>query len=156
MGSNNRLVCRWEDAMRYMDIIARQMRAQIFNPALIVAIANGGIIPAGLLCQAFPGASFISVRVKGYKQGIVGEKLPGGPSIFPDDIQTLITLDSPNVLVVDDIADTGATFKLVSDYMPRAKYAAMYAKPQAAPDVNYIGHYCAQDKWVNMPWEIYA
>jgi xanthine phosphoribosyltransferase len=60
-----------------------------------------------------------------------------------------------NILVIDEVCDTGRTFRMLRSYLPNAIYAAPYVKTVGS-------HYChhkvvevAQDVWLDFPWERY-
>ena len=54
---------------------------------------------------------------------------------------------------VDDLSDTGTTFKLIRVLFPKATLAAVYAKPVG---LNYVDIYSLDipDKWIVFPWDI--
>ena len=56
-------------------------------------------------------------------------------------------------LVIDDLADTGATLRAVRALYPRARFAALYAKPQGRPQLDDYVTDVEQDRWLVFPWE---
>jgi xanthine phosphoribosyltransferase len=58
------------------------------------------------------------------------------------------------LLVVDDLADTGATVKIVRALLPKAHVATVYAKPLGAPLVNTYVTEVSQDTWIYFPWDL--
>jgi xanthine phosphoribosyltransferase len=57
-----------------------------------------------------------------------------------------------DLIVIDDICDTGLTFRHIKARFPNAVYAALYAKPQGVDLCDYHCQLVPQDHWVVMPW----
>ena len=64
-----------------------------------------------------------------------------------------VSEDGPDVLIIDDLVDTGATAKVVRAMLPLAHYAAVYAKPQGRPLVDTFVTEVSQDTWIFLPWD---
>ncbi len=60
-----------------------------------------------------------------------------------------------DVLVVDDLADTGATLKLLRDMLTDCTVVTLFAKPDGAALVDLYHQDIAQDVWVRFPWDTY-
>jgi xanthine phosphoribosyltransferase len=58
------------------------------------------------------------------------------------------------LLVVDDLADTGATVKIVRAILPQAHVATVYAKPLGRPFVDTFITDVSQDTWIYFPWDL--
>jgi hypothetical protein len=60
------------------------------------------------------------------------------------------------VLVVDDVADTGATLKLVQDFLrehvAEVRCAVVYEKPSTIVNCDYVWR--QTDDWINFPWSV--
>jgi len=56
------------------------------------------------------------------------------------------------LLVIDDLADTGATVKLIRAVLPKAHVATVYAKPLGRPLVDTFITEVSQDTWIYFPW----
>ena len=61
--------------------------------------------------------------------------------------------DGTGCLVVDDLADTGSTFRAIRKILPQATYACLYVKPQGKPSADYFVTEVSQDTWIFLPWE---
>ena len=62
--------------------------------------------------------------------------------------------DGAKTLIVDDLVDTGATAKVVREMLPRAHFAAVYAKPLGRPMVDTFITEVSQDTWIYFPWDM--
>jgi len=58
-----------------------------------------------------------------------------------------------NVLIVDEIYDTGATINLIKQHHPNTDFAVLYHNLNL-PRLNYYGHIKRLDHWLVFPWEM--
>ncbi len=58
------------------------------------------------------------------------------------------------VLIVDDLTDTGKTAAEVRAMLPKAHFAAVYAKPKGRPMVDTFVTEVSQDTWIYFPWDM--
>ena len=58
------------------------------------------------------------------------------------------------VLIIDDLVDTGATARIVREMLPKAHFAAVYAKPSGRPMVDTFVTEVSQDTWIYLPWDM--
>jgi len=56
--------------------------------------------------------------------------------------------------IVDDLADTGATAKIVREMLPRAHFATVCAKPFGRPMVDTFITEGSQGTWIFFPWDM--
>ena len=62
--------------------------------------------------------------------------------------------NSPNILIVDDICDSGETFRELFKMYPKSKFACLHFKPHVShfnPD--FSANKFFSDAWLNYPWE---
>jgi len=57
------------------------------------------------------------------------------------------------VLIVDDLVDTGKTARVVRELLPKAHFAAVYAKPAGREAVDDFITEVSQDTWILFPWD---
>ena len=118
----------------------------------IIAIGKGGIVPAAIIWQCIPNAKFHVIHITSYtKDGKKEPEFVFGADYLP------AGLDSPDTLVVDDICDSGDTFRFLRKYLPNANYAAMLQRNDTEENPNeesdFIGRVVEKGVWVDFPWE---
>ena len=118
-------------------------RAGTYKPTHIVGIARGGLVPAVMLS---------------HRLNLPMETL--GVS-FRDNKATHHTKFKPikdaRYLIVDDINDSGTTFKVVTDIFKNRRLqhrtAALINKEKSDFDVDFYGEMFYYDDWITFPWE---
>ena len=129
-------------------------------PDLIDAIARGGLIPAGAIAYAMDVKAMGTMNVEFYSG--VGQTL-AEPVLLPP-LMDVSAMDGKRVLVVDDVADSGKTLKMVMDLIAEhgltldggasvrvdARSAVVYKKPVSIIEPDYVWRHTSQ--WINFPW----
>lgn len=132
--------------------LAQQVADDGFRPDLILAIARGGLFIAGALGYALNVKNLHVMNVEFYTG--VDERLEM-PVVLPP-VPQPVDLSGARVLVADDVADTGATLKLVKDFcldhVAEVRCAVIYEKPATSVHCEYVWRHT--DKWINFPWSV--
>jgi xanthine phosphoribosyltransferase len=113
-----------------------------------VAIARGGLVPAAIVARELDMRVIETICVASYAQ----EKIQGDIKILKSVLPE--TARGEGLLVVDDLADTGATVKIVRAILPKAHVATVYAKPLGRPFVDTFITEVSQDTWIYFPWDL--
>jgi hypoxanthine phosphoribosyltransferase len=75
------------------------------------------------------------------------------PTFLPPYLE-LVDLDDAEILVVDDVADTGHTLRMVHDFVAgkvrTARTAVLYEKPRSVITCDYVWR--RTSRWINFPW----
>ncbi len=148
--SDEREVLTWELYGRGIRELAQQIADDGFAPDIILGIARGGLIPAGSIGYALSVKNCYMMNVEYYTD--IDERLDV-PVILPPYLD-MVDLNDANVLVVDDVADTGHTLQkvheFVSDKVNSTRIAVLYEKPRSVIQCEYV--WKRTDKWINFPW----
>lgn len=123
--------------------------ASIGGFSAIVAVTRGGLVPAGIVARELGIRVVETVCVASYHE----ENLRGQAQVLKPLSETILGRPSEEVLIIDDLVDTGATAKAVREMLPKAHFATVYAKPQGAPLVDTFITEVSQDTWIFFPWD---
>jgi xanthine phosphoribosyltransferase len=117
----------------------------------IVCVTRGGLVPAAIVARELGLRVVETVCIASYDHMSQGELKV--LKTVAREIAALGGEGGSAVLVVDDLVDTGATAKIVREILPRAHFAAVYAKPQGKPLVDTFVTEVSQDTWIFFPWD---
>ena len=129
---------------------AEKIRKSSFKPDVIIAVSRGGWLPARVLADLLD-TGLGNVSVEFYLGVAETRKAP----VLTQSAS--VAVEGKKVLVVDDVADSGESLKLVKAHVlqqgaTEARVATVYYKPwsRVKPD------FYAQEtrRWVVFPWEI--
>ncbi|MFA4993939.1 MAG: xanthine phosphoribosyltransferase [Bdellovibrionales bacterium] len=117
----------------------------------LIAVTRGGLVPAAIVARELDIRIIETVSIVGY------ESCAGDPSHshtanivkHPANVG-----DGAGWLVIDDLVDTGRTGNVVREILPKAHFAAIYAKPMGKPLVDTFVTEVSQDTWIYFPWDI--
>ncbi len=113
----------------------------------IIAITRGGMVPACIIARELEILNIETFCITSYDVKNQSEtkvlKMPSS-----------VDKDGDGWLVIDDLVDTGKTFALARETLPKAHYACIYVKPMGAKQTDtYITEF-SQETWVHFPWDM--
>jgi hypoxanthine phosphoribosyltransferase len=121
-----------------------------FEPDIILAIARGGLLVAGALGYALSVKNLYTMNVEYYTG--VDQRLEV-PMILPP-VPDPSFLANADVLIADDVADTGHTLAAVKGFctgkVAEVRVAVLFEKPRSVVKCEYA--WKATDRWVEFPW----
>lgn len=119
----------WYDMDEYVTYIASQIIDDDWKPRKICGVTRGGLVAGVMLSHQL--------------------NVPFEP-IAPD----TILFDSNNVLIVDDIYDTGKTITQLKRLNRHARFAVILFNEQMGDyAVDYYGQTYSGNEWIVFPWE---
>lgn len=130
--------------------IARDVIAAGFVPEVVVAIARGGLLPAGAIAYGLGVKNCGAINVEFYTG--IGTVLDA-PELLPPELD-MTYLNGRRVLLVDDVADSGRTLdlavRLLVERGADVRSAVIYTKPTTIiqPDFSWKN----TDLWIDFPW----
>lgn len=143
MQHTNRLYLSWQDI--HQDTYALASQLQNHGPwKKIIAVTRGGLIPTAILVQYLDIRLIDTVCIATYTRHHEDSQAKVFKTIHDDARQ---------ILVIDDLVDTGKTFEILKSSLPNATYATVYFKPQGKQQVDYTIKRIPQDVWIVFPWE---
>lgn len=150
MTDPEREILTWERFGEVSERLADAIAADDFAPDAVLGIARGGLFLAGALAYALGVKSVFLMNVEFYT-GV--DKRLAEPIILPPQLQMGDIADM-NLLIADDVADTGATLELVHQlclsHARQTRTAVLYEKPISTVRADYVGH--RTDRWIVFPW----
>ena len=146
----DREVMTWADFGGASRGLAQQVADSGFRPDVVLAIARGGLAVAGALAYALSVKNCFAMNVEFYTG--IDERIEM-PIMLPPTLD-MVDITGMNVLVADDVADTGKTLELVhqviNSHVREARCAVLYQKARSAIDCEYV--FKRTDRWINFPW----
>lgn len=142
----------WGRIERLAMQLAEKIEASGFKPEILVGIAIGGLVPLALLARELDVRNVVTVTARSYdnKTKLQGEIVI---SHMPE-----VHLRGKRVLLVDEMADSGGTLKVISGILTsryevdELKIATLVVNKENCtfpPDFSVL----SVDRWVNFPWE---
>ena len=140
----------WHEIDACVETVGRAIRAARFRPDCIVAVLKGGLIPARLLSDFFGAIEIYPIRVKAYIKTHKLARIRLESFRYP--------IGRKNVLLADDIHDSGQTLQKVIRHLqrrrPRAlRTATLFYKRRASHSPDFHASTVAPNIWVVFPWE---
>ena len=145
-------VLSWDFTYQLLIELANKIKRSNYRPDLIVGISRGGWPPARVISDFLENPNIANIKVEFYSDITKTLKKP----VITQNIS--MPVREKSVLLVDDVADTGTTLKLVYDKLitnkaKDVKVATLYYKPKSVfkPDFYMM----ETNAWVIFPWERY-
>ena len=150
--SDEREVMSWDDLGTGARDLAHAVADDGYRPDIVLAIARGGLLVGGAVAYALGVKNTFAMNVEFYTG--VDQRLDM-PMILPP-VPALVDFEETQVLVVDDVADTGATLELVKEFcagkVGEVRCAVLYEKPQSTVRCEYVWRHT--DRWIDFPWSV--
>jgi hypoxanthine phosphoribosyltransferase len=141
----------WDQIYDMLLNLAEKIKKDRFKPDLIVGVSRGGWPPARVLSDLMDNPNLANARA-GFYLGVAETK---GEPVLTQPVSTSVA--GKKVLIVDEVADTGKSLKLVKEHIieegaEKVKVVTVYYKPWSIfkPDY-YERETCS---WIVFPWEI--
>lgn len=124
-----------------------------FNPDLIIGILRGGIIPAVLVSVLLKNKNLFAVKCDSYDSDLFERDRGRTQPKITQSVET--SLRNKNVLLVDDVSETGASMKAVVDMLSKKKpkeirTLVLYCKTWSKFKPDYFGEETSD--LVEFPW----
>ncbi|MAH06015.1 MAG: xanthine phosphoribosyltransferase [Pseudomonadota bacterium] len=112
----------------------------------IVAITRGGMVPACIIARELDVRLMETYCISSYDHDNQrNANILKGPEAAGD---------GEGWLVIDDLVDSGNTFRIAREHLPKAHFAAIYGKEQGIPTVDTFVTEVSQDTWIHFPWDM--
>ena len=142
-------VPNWRNIYLMLLNLAEKIRRGTFKPDVIIAVSRGGWLPARVLSDLIEAPTG-NVGVDFYLGVAETRKVP----VLTQNVN--VPVAGKKVLVVDDVADSGKSLKLVKKLLFKqgamdVQVATIYYKPLSIIKPDYFAR--ETKRWVVFPWE---
>jgi len=140
----------WDQIYELLLNLATRVRRNGFKPDVIVGVSRGGWPPARVISDLLGNPRLANVTAEFY----VGVAETKGKPIITQPVS--VSVKGKKVLVVDDVADTGESLRLVRAHLgvqgaTEVKIATIYYKPWSVIIPDYYEK--ETSSWIIFPWE---
>lgn len=140
----------WDKIYEMIVDLALVIRGSGFKPDLIVGVSRGGWAPGRILSDLLENPHTANIKIEFY----VGIEKTGRKPVVTQPISEDIS--KKNVLVVDDVADTGESLKLALDHVlekgaGKIMTATVFYKPHSKFKPDFFAD--TTSNWIIFPWE---
>jgi len=139
----------WEELHKLTLEVGKQINNN-FKPDVLIGLVRGGLVPARILSSFLNNPRLYCMKIEFYDKD-------DNPTKKPNITQELnVHLENLNVLVIDEVCDTGSTLKTTLEYLKKfnpkdIKTAVIHLKPHSIFKPDF--HADTTDKWIIYPWE---
>ncbi len=140
----------WDQFHRDARALAWRLSGKSEKWKAMVCITRGGLVPAAIISRELGIRTIETICVASYhdyaEQGDLKVIKEVAPALMED--------GGKDILIVDDLTDTGKTAAVVRAMLPKAHFATVYAKPKGVPLVDTFVTEVSQDTWIYFPWDM--
>ena len=158
----NKLIIDWKEYNQIVEKLAIQIHDSGFKPNLLIGIMRGGAPIIDVLSRVFK-LKCAYLAVESYS----GENIEDqqGELIFSRELSSTVQEMSGNILLCDDLSDTGLTLnksiEWLKDYGPTKKFikevktACLWKKKSSTFEPDFCPVRLDSDPWIVQPTEHY-
>lgn len=150
--SNNKKYYTYNEIHQYCEILANRLKGGNYDS--VVGVSRGGLIPATIIAEYMNVRELRTVGVHSYQlNGMVGKR---SKSVL---YQSCSPYLSGNVLLIDDISDTGETFKFLLNHFSRnnninkVTTCSLFVRRSSNHIPDYYHTDIIGNDWIVFPWE---
>lgn len=141
----DKIYIRWEEFHQDVKSVCEKIKnSGTYNK--IVAISRGGLLPAGIIAYELDIRNCHAINIATY----IGDEHRELDHL--DNLDDVGEINS-QTLIVDDLADSGQTFRLLRQEFPKARFVSIYSKPAGLKEVDIYARELP-DQWIVFPWDI--
>jgi hypothetical protein len=145
-------ITNWEYIYGLCREVADDVKAAEFDPDVVVALARGGWFGGRCLCDFLGLDDLASLKIEHY----VGTAQTGDEAEVRYPLADGAVADK-NVLIVDDIADTGKSIETAAETVRErrpdsVRTATLQLLDTSTHEPDFVGEYLEEWTWVVYPW----
>lgn len=141
----DKIYLNWEEFHRDVkDLCAKIKQSGKYDK--LVAISRGGLIPAGIIAYELNIRHSSVINIATY---VGSSHLKLDEVDCPEHVGRV----DEKTLIIDDLADSGQTFRVMRRQFPQGKYVTVYAKEKGKEEVDVFAREL-REKWIVFPWDV--
>ncbi|CAL4042568.1 Xanthine-guanine phosphoribosyltransferase [Buchnera aphidicola (Phyllaphis fagi)] len=140
---NEKYIVTWDILQIYTRTLAKKIMS-IKKWKSIIAVSRGGLIPAALLARELSIRIVDTICIASYNYN----------NFKKIQILKKPSQDYEDVLIVDDLSDSGRTAKIIRKMYPKAHFVTIFAKPRGRKLVDQYLINVPQNVWIEQPWDM--
>jgi hypoxanthine phosphoribosyltransferase len=154
---NEQIKCEilsWARAVKFAKSLSGLVKYSDYKIDIAVAIARGGFVPARILCDYLSIRNLTAIKVEHW--GVAATETEKAVLKYPLNAD----IKDKNVLLVDDITDTGDTLRVSIEYLKsfgpkEIRTAVLIHKTCSVVTPDYFVRKVEKWKWIIFPWHIW-
>ena len=140
----------WDEIYEMLLRLAEKIQRNDFHPDLIIGVCRGGWPPARVMSDLLGNPKLANISVEFYVDVAETKNKP----VVTQSVTAPVK--GKKILILDDVADTGKTLKLVKEHLfdrgaEEVKIATIYYKPWSIVVPDYYEK--ETKRWIVFPWE---
>ena len=148
----NCTITNWEYIYGLCRDVSNQVKAADFEPDVVVALARGGWFAGRCVCDFLGLDDLTSLKMEHYVGTGIKSDEPQIRYPMPEG-----SVDGKNVLVIDDIADTGGSLRRAHEYVidrgaTDVRTGTLQLLQTSEFDPEFVGERLEEWTWVVYPW----
>ncbi|WP_224447603.1 phosphoribosyltransferase [Haloprofundus salilacus] len=145
-------ITNWEYIYGLCRDVSDDVKESAFEPDVVVALARGGWFAGRCLCDFLGLDDLTSLKMEHY---VGTAQKSGEPEVrypMPEG-----SVEGKNVLIIDDIADTGGSIKRADEYVrernaDEVRTATLQLLQTSEFEPDYVGERLGEWAWIVYPW----
>lgn len=142
------LILTWEKIHHDCDLLSAKLESRSFLG--ILSVTRGGMVPASQIARGLDIKRIETIGLSSYDDQDAKGELDHLKKAH--DVQN----EGEGWLVIDDLCDSGNTFKALRELYPKAIFACLYVKDTGKPFTDFYVEEYTHDRWIYFPWELKA
>jgi uncharacterized protein len=146
----------WDEIAQWTETVARKITETGFRPTVVIGLTRGGWVPARLICDHLKVKKLYAVKTEHW--GVTANQ--DGKALLTQELS--IDVANENVLIVDDITDTGESLILALGHLMKMKPRELksgtllhIAHSKIQPDFFCVHVPKEEWTWFIFPWNLH-
>ncbi len=140
----------WQDMQDLAVLTTNKIKQSNFHPDIIIGLSRGGLVPARMFCDLLHVKNCFTIKVDHW--GLTATK--DGKAKLTQELN--VDLTNKNVLIVDDITDTGQSMMLAKEHIKEKNPAKVQTATLIHLDNSkFLPDFFGAEKpwaWIVFPW----